>query len=118
MDDEAARAKYKRDREWQVGRTMEEWAPKESEKRAGVWQELEAGLGKVAERYAAGEGTERKVLMGDDPVMADFIVAGRLMWLKVALGEEHEEWKAVETWHKARWARLLADLDLYAEVKV
>ena len=118
MDDEAARAKYKRDREWQVGGTMEEWAPKESEKRAGVWQELEAGLGKVAEWYAAGEGMERKFLMGDDPVMADFIVAGRLMWLKVALGEEHEEWEAVETWHKARWARLLADLDLYAEVKV
>ena len=118
MDDEAARAKYKRDREWQVGGAMEEWAPEGSEKRAGVWRELEAGLAKVAEWYAAGEQGERKFLMGNEPVMADFIVAGRLTWLKIALGEEHKEWKAVETWHKGRWARLLADLDVYAEVKV
>ncbi|TBU27115.1 hypothetical protein BD311DRAFT_779188 [Dichomitus squalens] len=118
IDDEAAKAKYKRDREWQVGGAMEEWAPEGSEKRVGLWRELEAGLAKVAKWYEAGEDKDRKFLMGDDPVMADFVVAGRLMWLKVVLGEEHEEWKAVETWHEGRWAKLLKDLELYAEVKV
>ncbi|KAL7278073.1 hypothetical protein ACG7TL_008043 [Trametes sanguinea] len=108
---EESRGYYKRARETEWGGSMEEWAPFGTEVREAHWRGLREGLGEV--RRWLGDG---RFFMGDTPSFADFVVAGRLMWMKKILGEEDAEWKAVEEWHEGRWAKLLHDLEEYTHV--
>ncbi|KAI0366495.1 hypothetical protein BV20DRAFT_971836 [Pilatotrama ljubarskyi] len=114
---EASRTHYRRAREWQygAGRVPEEWAPAGSEKRKEHWEKLRKGFGTIA-GWMDGDGQETKFFMGEKPSFADFIVAARLMWLKRMLGEENEEWKAVEKWDDGRWAKLLENLEEFSHV--
>ncbi|KAI8976418.1 hypothetical protein BD414DRAFT_168303 [Trametes punicea] len=115
---EASRAHYKHARESQWGERMEEWAPPGSEARDMHWGALEEAFGKVKGWLETEPESGRKFVMGDGPSFADFVLGARLMWMKKILGDESDEWNAVEKWHDGRWAQLLNDLDEYATVDV
>ncbi|KAI9059425.1 glutathione transferase FuA class [Trametes sanguinea] len=77
-----SRGYYKNARESQWGGCMEEWAPRGSEVREAHWRGLREGFGRVKRWLDDG----RRFFMGDCPSFADFVVAGRLMWIKKILG--------------------------------
>ena len=74
------------------------------------WAALEAAFESVA-AWMTVDGASRTFVMGDSPSFSDFVIAGRLTWLKLALGENSQEWRRIERWHGGMWARLLEDLE-------
>ena len=105
------------------GKPLEEWLPKDKE---------EEHMNKVKESYkmflhilkqngADGKG----FLTGDQPVWADFVVAGTLVWLKVtalcaALRLLNilkkicpDKWEEVKTWHDGAIAQYFGQFAPY-----
>ncbi|CDO68535.1 hypothetical protein BN946_scf184998.g32 [Trametes cinnabarina] len=113
---EESMAYYRKAREWQWGGSMDEWAPPGTDARRAHWRGLQEAFGTVKTWLDPIGGDGRRFVTGDRPAFADFVVAGRLMWMKKILGQNSDEWKAVEAWHHGRWARLLGDMERYARV--
>jgi glutathione S-transferase len=77
--------------------------------------EVEAGMGKIAGWYK----DENTLTFNEDGVtlsLADFMVAGYLMWFKKLWGEETAEWKKFLEWNGGRWGKLLQSLGKYEQV--
>ncbi|KAH6904516.1 hypothetical protein BKA70DRAFT_1154146 [Coprinopsis sp. MPI-PUGE-AT-0042] len=64
------------------------------------------------------DGGDGKVTwcFGDAISFADFALASALIWVRVVLGEESEEWKAVIEWDGGKWKRFMARLEAYQAV--
>lgn len=97
-----AGAEYVREtrRAW-TGTPVDEWAPVGSEKRKNAWKAAEEGWGKLAAVYRQSNGVW---ITGAQPVFADFVVLGALIFASKTVPEE--EWKAVLAWHDGIWGRL------------
>ncbi len=60
----------------------------------------------------------QKFVVGDKLSWADMEVGGVVLSLRIILGAESSEWKAMTAWNGGRWAQLLKDLEPYEVVKV
>ncbi|KAF8889233.1 hypothetical protein CPB85DRAFT_1441415 [Mucidula mucida] len=76
---------------------------------------LEAADPKGAKR---AEEWNKKFVVGDKLSWADMEVGGVVLSLRIILGAESSEWKAMTAWNGRRWAQLLKDLEPYEVVKV
>ncbi len=83
-------------------------------KRAEAWNKVKADFDGVAKWYREGQ----KFVVGDKLSWADMEVGGFVLWMRVILGAESWEWKAMSEWNGGRWAQLLKDLEPYEVVKV
>ncbi|KAF8659866.1 hypothetical protein AX16_001750 [Volvariella volvacea WC 439] len=80
------------------------------------WKQVEKTFGKANDWFING-GQEGKVFItGDNPVFADFVIGGYLMWVKTAFGEDSREWMDVSSWHGGRWGTINKELEKYATV--
>ncbi|EJD42510.1 hypothetical protein AURDEDRAFT_30414, partial [Auricularia subglabra TFB-10046 SS5] len=81
-------------RAW-FGVDLDEWAPLGSEARRKAWEQTKQAWGNAAALYAKREG--KAWLTGDQPVFADFVVLGLLIFVSKLVPED--EWEAVLGWH-------------------
>lgn len=96
---------FRRTREQSYGKTLEEFAPP-GPARDEAWAKVKEGLELLASIYAKnGEG--KPYFFGEAFSYADAIVAGFLVWARIVVRPESEEWKAVASWNDGRWAKLL-----------
>ena len=65
---------------------------------------------------AESEGIKGAFLGGSKPGLADFSLAGFLIWMKRGLGETDEQWKKVEGWNGGRWDQYLDAMKPYSEI--
>lgn len=110
-----------------------------SEQREKMFVSFEAALGELAKAYyhtggttdhtwntfgTAKEQSQRPppgredaglFLDGKEPVYADFIVGAWLKHMEASLAPE--DWKRVSSWQDGRWAKLVAALDKWAEIR-
>ncbi|TFY50400.1 hypothetical protein EVJ58_g11064, partial [Rhodofomes roseus] len=92
------------------------------EKRAEQWAALEKGFSVLASWFeAAGDG--RLLLGGGGPAgdasrvsHADISVAGILIWVRIILEEESEEWRRIESFDGGRWKRYLKFFEQWADI--
>jgi len=78
------------------------------------WDEFKDALGSVA--LPAYEKAEGIFLRGNEPAWADFVTAAAVLSNKMIYGGDSKEWKAIETWHSGRWAKLIKDLEPYSHI--
>lgn len=97
---------FRRTREADFKQKLEDISPK-GEKRDSDWTKAKSGFSSLATIYEMnGEGKE--FFFGETFSFVDMIIIGRLLWAKALLGDENEEWKAMEKWDGGKWCRLLA----------
>lgn len=111
-------AAFYRTKERQYGGTMEEMSPEGSARRAELWDTVKDGLSTLAKMYDANgvgkDGREKPWFFGDAFSFADMILAGYLLWAKIVLGEDSEEWRALAGWDGGRWARVVKFTEKYS----
>ncbi|KAF8915078.1 hypothetical protein CPB85DRAFT_1295583 [Mucidula mucida] len=108
---EASQIFFRESRERIFGKKIEELLPHGDEAKE-VWAQYEAGLGKIARCYP-----EKDIwAMGVSPSFADFVAGGEIYWIRLLLGTDSEEWKALVGWHGGRWGKLEEALRKYATV--
>ncbi|GJE91649.1 glutathione S-transferase [Phanerochaete sordida] len=109
---EGSRDFYRRTREADIGKPLEELRTEEH------WADAEAQFGKLAGWLAAnGEGDAGDWVIGRDSVcFADVRVVSGLMWAKMSMGEESEDWKRICGWHGGRWKRIVDNFEPYTQV--
>ena len=96
---------FRTTREASFKKKLEEFAPVGPVRDEG-WAAVKRGLSVFASLYARnGEGKE--FFFANTFSYADAIVLGWIIWVKIVLGAENEEWKAVASWNGGKWARLL-----------
>lgn len=96
---------FRRTREKSYGKKLEEFTPP-GPIREEAWAKVKEGLNLLDEIYAKN-GEEKPYFFGETFSFADVIVAGCLIWVRIILRPESEEWKAVARWNEGRWAKLL-----------
>ncbi|KDR69176.1 hypothetical protein GALMADRAFT_77653 [Galerina marginata CBS 339.88] len=105
---------FRRTREIEFGKTMEEVLPK-GEKGVAQWAEYKAGLGKVDAWYVKNGG-KGPFLLGETPSWADVVVGGWTIWLRIVWGEDSRQWKDIKSWHGGRWNAILDSLKKYETI--
>lgn len=80
---------------------MEDVNP-QGEARVDAWAKVQAAFSTVAGWYG---GEDIWIMGAEGPCYADLFIAAYLMWIKMVLGEESEEWKDVMAWDGGRWRR-------------
>ncbi|ESK89976.1 hypothetical protein Moror_736 [Moniliophthora roreri MCA 2997] len=101
---------FRRTKEVKLGKSITELEPK-GEKRVEVWKQVQDAFGVVDAWIENG-----RFVMGDRVSFADFDLAGMFLWIRIAWGEDSEEWKNVSSWHGGRWSRLLKELEVYEKL--
>ena len=110
-------AYFRRTREAWLKAKLEDFAPAGSEKRATHWEGVQKGLHTVKE-WLEADGTEKLHFMGDKFSYADVFAASHLLWMKLVLGPESEEWMDIMKWDGGFWARFMAEFDKWETVDV
>ncbi|GJE98969.1 glutathione S-transferase [Phanerochaete sordida] len=103
---------FRETREVAFGKKLEEIAS------ADDWAALEDGLQRVKECLDANGEGKNLLLMGDRICWADIQLASVLIWLRVAVGEESEDWKRLLGLHDGRWAQFMAQFKKYEHVDI
>ena len=78
------------------------------------WDAFKDALGSVS--LPVYEKAEGIFLKGSEPAWADFVTAAAVLCNKMTYGADSKEWKAIETWHGGRWAKLIKDLEPYCHI--
>ncbi|KAJ3502346.1 hypothetical protein NLJ89_g8929 [Agrocybe chaxingu] len=82
------------------------------EERVKQWERFKDDAGKAASWYDKNNGKGPFVL-GETPSWADFVAASYLLWVRILIGEDSEEWNDLQTWHNGRWKALFAAVKKY-----
>jgi glutathione S-transferase len=106
---------FRHTREKIYGKKLEEFSPV-GVIRDGHWKQLKDGLDVVDGWLADTFASDGKYLVGDSPKFVDIVLVARLMWMKVVLGENSEEWKDLSRWNGGRWNKVLQMFEKYARV--
>lgn len=99
---------FRKTREESYKKKLEEFSPA-GPVREKFWSEVEQVFTHLAHIYDRN-GADKPFFLGDTFSYAECIIAGFLMWIKIILGKDNEEWKAVESWDNGRWGQLLERL--------
>jgi len=107
---------YRRTKELSFGNKLEDLSPP-GPLRIQHWQQLKHCFG-VVDGWLAKNGQRKQFVMGDLMSYADVTIVGCVMFMKLILGAESQEWKEIESWHDGRWSTFLADFAEYLVVVV
>ncbi|KAL5532181.1 hypothetical protein ACEPAF_5745 [Sanghuangporus sanghuang] len=102
---ESSEAYFRSTREQSFGKKLEELAPT-GLARDAIWKEVKEGLDRLAEFYDKN-GEDKLFYLADTFSFADAVVIGFLLWIKIILGVDSAEWKALASWCDGRWAKLV-----------
>ena len=80
------------------------------------WKSAEEALRKVMEWLNANGPGMDNLLLGDRVCFADLQLAALLLWTRVTLGAESEEWERVESWHGGKWKRFMDQFEEFTAV--
>lgn len=96
---------------------MEKTAPAGSDRRKELWDTAKKELSVLARMLDANgvgtNGEEKQWFFGDTFSFADAILAGYLIWVKLILGKDSEEWRALAGWDGGRWERVVKFAEKY-----
>ncbi|KAI0667609.1 hypothetical protein C8Q78DRAFT_1081920 [Trametes maxima] len=106
---------FRATREVMFGGDLEKLAPAGSAKRVEHWKGIKNGLDTLAQ-WIEADGTGKRFFNGDQPAWADIAFAGYLIWLRVVLGVDSQEWKDLASWDGGRWGKYLEALAKYESV--
>ncbi|KAJ3560830.1 hypothetical protein NP233_g10577 [Leucocoprinus birnbaumii] len=95
-----------------LGKPLEQLAV-DPEERKQLWAKIKGSFDKL-DGYYAKTDSAGPFFMGQTVSFADFTVAGMLRAVKICLGSDSEEWKAIEEWNGGRWKALIDSLEPYA----
>jgi len=99
----SSEAYFRRTREAQFGKKIEEFSPEGATR--------DADLAKGKEAFAAVDGwlakSEGKFVLGNTVSYADGILAGWFIWIKLT----NPNWKEIASWHNGRWATYLDNFE-------
>ena len=70
------------------------------------WKEVKDGFDRINQWLDTNGDGKDELMMGDAVCFADLIIVSILMWAKVGLGEESNEWKSICGWNDGKWKRL------------
>lgn len=102
----------RRTREPLMGKTLEEMIPSSQEKVA-LLAATKDNFSKLDAIYASNGGG-KAYFYGDTPSYADLLLVAHFIWIKLSLGAESPEWKAISNeWDGGRWGKLLKTLEKY-----
>ena len=96
---------FRATREKMFGKKLEDFAPP-GPARDGVWKTVKEGLDRLAGFYDQN-GEDKLFLFGDTFSFADTIVIGYLLWTRIVLGPESDEWKTLASWNNGKWEKLV-----------
>jgi len=111
---EPSAAYFRRTREAKFGKTLEEFAPP-GEVGEKTWADAQAGftqlagwLDKNTNAYTntgkgEGGGQQLPLVMGEVLSFADVMVGASLVWAKIVLGKDSEEWNKIRSWDGGKW---------------
>ena len=101
---------------------LEDLSPPGSEQRAQQWAAVEKGLSTMASWFDSA-GDDRLLLLGsamdgrDSPIChADTAIAGFLIYARLVLGVQSEEWRRIEVLDNGRWKRYVNTFEKWADV--
>ncbi|KAI0786196.1 hypothetical protein C8Q75DRAFT_808602 [Abortiporus biennis] len=79
-----------------------------------VWKSVQDGLDTLALWYDKNEAEGKGLyLYGNSVSYADVLVAGRLIWIRVVLGDKSKEWGRVKSFNGGRWESFLNNFEKY-----
>ncbi len=105
---------FRRAREAEFGKKLEDIAPQSATDRQLPWRKLEKGVGGIL-RWSDAD-FQRRYITGDQPIFADIILASYFIWMRNMFGTDSEEWRMIASWHGGRWEELLALMKQYETV--
>lgn len=80
------------------------------------WEDVEAAFNELAGWLGNnGEGKD-ELVMGEGLCFADVHIVSTLMWAKVSLGENSEEWARFCSWNNGKWKRMVDNLAKHAQI--
>ncbi|KAF5349931.1 hypothetical protein D9756_009289 [Leucocoprinus leucothites] len=94
---------------------LSELYPKGKEALAAQWKKVEESFNTI-DTWLSKNTKPGDFVMGDTVTFCDFVIAGILDAIRVAFGEESEEWERVMGWSGGRWKRFMGNLKEYASV--
>jgi len=106
---------YRRTRELSLGSKLEDLSPPGGPLRDQHWQQVQSGYGAI-NAWLAKNGEGKKFVMGDVMSYADVVIVGWVLFIKLMLGMQSQEWKEIEGWHDGRWAAFLTEFTDYLVV--
>lgn len=96
---------YRRTREAELGRTLEEVGPEGSEERVRLWKNIIDVFSQVS--LWMKENEEGTVFVcGKRPTFSDFVIVSHLTWVKRVLGPQSKEYQELMTANGGIWASL------------
>ncbi|KAL7279864.1 hypothetical protein ACG7TL_006273 [Trametes sanguinea] len=90
--------------------------PTTGAKREESWAAFKNALQTLAQWLEADGTMERRFFLGDKIGYADITVAAFLLWIRVVLGSDSQEWKDIRIWNDGRWARFMDAFEKYESV--
>jgi glutathione S-transferase len=78
---------------------------------------MEKDFGIVDGWLSKNDGGSSFILGGKDPCFGDIVLAGYILWLRLAWGKDSDEWRQVSAWHNGRWGKLLEGLEKFEVVQ-
>ncbi|KAI0344481.1 hypothetical protein BDW22DRAFT_1471852 [Trametopsis cervina] len=79
------------------------------------WKVAEDGYG-IVKGWLDEGGEGNLSFMGEKVCFADLVLVSDLMWAKICLGEDSEEWKRICGWHGGRWKAIVDRFAQYTAV--
>jgi glutathione S-transferase len=110
---EGSKPYFRYTKEVAFGKKFEELSPV-GPVRDGHWKGVKDGLNAIDGMMA--KIPDQPYIAGDSPSYVDIILASRLMWAKIVLGEDSELWKEVTTWNGGRWDKVMKSMEKYETV--
>ncbi|KAL4246834.1 hypothetical protein ABKN59_007394 [Abortiporus biennis] len=111
---------FRRTRESSLKKKLEDIVPgglsSGSEGSEKAWKAAQAGFDTLASWYDKNEEGKGLYLLGDSVTYADILVAGRLIWVRVVLGEKSKEWERFKSLNGGKWEKILNNFEKYHTV--
>ncbi|KAJ3489982.1 hypothetical protein NLI96_g1742 [Meripilus lineatus] len=111
LNDES-RDYFRRTREVLFGKKLEEVAPLGNA--VDQWKAAEKGFDTLNTWLSTAGGSN--FFAGDQIGYADIVVASHLIWARIVLGKDSNEWKTITEWNDGRWAKYLKSFENYETV--
>ncbi|TFK67275.1 hypothetical protein BDN72DRAFT_843302 [Pluteus cervinus] len=109
---------FRRTREESFEQRLEDVVPKkENGDWDKEWAKVKKGFEKAEKWFKQhGTGDSGEWVLGDTLSFADVAIASYLIFIRITMGEDSQNWKDITSWSGGRWARIVERLAPYETV--